>query len=367
MLKVAIVHYWLVNWRGGEKVLEVLLEMFPQADVYTHVYCPEVIAASPLKGRQIRTTFIQSLPFAKKLYQKYLPLMPIALEQLDLSSYDLVLSSESGPSKGVVVPPEVAHVCYCHTPMRYVWDMYHEYLSHSGWATRWMMRPFIHYLRQWDRLSADRVDHFVANSDFVAKRIAKFYRREAAVVHPPIDFAEFQLSEADGGYYLVLGALVRYKKADLAVRAFNQLDLPLVVIGEGELYEEIRRLAGPKIKVLGRQSRASILEHYRGCRALVFPGVEDFGIVPLEAMATGKPVIAYGKGGALETVIDGVTGIHFREQTEAELIAAVQQLETGAVSFSPERIRAHAANFDVSRFRDRLMAFLSERYPHMPW
>ncbi|MGQ3058005.1 MAG: glycosyltransferase [Nevskia sp.] len=360
-MKIAIVHYWIMSWRGGEKVLEALVKRFPNADVYTHVYDPEVVAASPLAGKTLRTTFIHRLPFAKRLYQKYLPLMPIALEQLDLSGYDLVISTESGPAKGVIVPPETAHICYCFTPMRYVWDMYHEYLAHVGWFTRLMMRPLIHYLRLWDRLSADRVDHFLADSAFVARRINKFYRREAEVLYPPIEIDEFQQSELHEGFYLIVGALVRYKKADLAVRAFNRLGLPLVVIGDGELYDEIQAMAGPNIKVLGRQSRTVILDHYRRCKALLFPGVEDFGIVPLEAMASGKPVIAYARGGALETVIDGITGLHFHAQTEDSLIAAVQRIEDGEIRFQADAIRSHAARFDIAHFNEQLTRFIHAR------
>lgn len=360
-MKIALVHYWLVSWRGGEKVLEALVKLFPDADIYTHVYDPEVIAASPLAGRVLRTTFIHRLPFAKRLYQKYLPLMPMALEQLDLSGYDLVISTESGPAKGVVLPPDVAHICYCFTPMRYVWDMYHEYLAHAGWLTRVMMRPLIHYLRLWDRLAADRVDHFLVDSAFVGARVKKFYRRESTVLYPPIEIDEFRISNEHEGFYLIVGALVRYKKADLAVRAFNQLGLPLVVIGDGELYAEIKSIARPNVQVLGRQSRATILDHYRRCRALLFPGVEDFGIVPLEAMATGKPVLAFAKGGALETVVDGVTGLYFHEQTEAGLIGAVNRVEHGEVTFDPAAIRAHAARFDIEHFNARLLCFIREK------
>lgn len=358
-MKVAVIHYWLVSWRGGEAVLEAILKSFPEADLFSHVYKPEVVNNSPLKGRTIRTTFIQKLPFASRLYQKYLPLMPLALEQIDLSGYDLVISCESGPAKGVVVPPHVHHVCYCHTPMRYVWDMYHDYLRESGLLTRLLMRPLIHYMRLWDRLSADRVDHFIANSHFVATRISKFYRRKATVIHPPVSLEEIaEVSHTDDGFYLCIGALVRYKKADLAVRAFNQLRLPLVVIGDGELYELIKRIAGPTVTILGRQSRASILDHYRRCKAVIFPALEDFGIVPIEAMATGKPVIAYARGGALETVIDGLSGLHFQEQTENSLAAAVQRLESGEVRFDPHAIRMHAQKFGMSRFHYQLVEFI---------
>lgn len=360
-MRVAIVHYWFISWRGGEKVIEALVKLFPDADLYTHVVDKAALAASPLANKDVRTTFIQRLPFASKLYQKYLPLMPIALEQLDLSGYDLVISSESGPAKGVIVPPGTAHVCYCHTPMRYVWDMYHDYLATAGWFTRVMMRPLIHYLRLWDRLSADRVDHFVANSHFVAARIQKFYRRDATVIHPPIESTEFSLSSTHDGFYLMVGALVRYKKADIAVRAFNRSGLPLVVIGDGELFNELKSIAAPNVTILGRQSRAVILDHYQRCRALLFPGIEDFGIVPLEAMATGKPVIAYAKGGALETVVDRVTGLHFHEQTEDALLASVAALERGEVTFDPAAIREHAASFDIQHFNAKLLQLLREK------
>lgn len=360
-MKIALVHYWIVNWRGGEKVLEALVKLFPDADIYTHIYDPALLAESPLSGKKILTTFIHRLPFARNLYQKYLPLMPIALEQLDLSGYDLVISSESGPAKGVIVPPGTAHVCYCHTPMRYVWDMYHDYLATAGWFTRVMMRPLIHYLRLWDRLSADRVDHFVANSHFVARRIQKFYRRDATVIHPPIELDDFSVSSTNENFYLMVGALVRYKKADLAVRAFNRSGLPLVVIGDGELFDELKATANPNITILGRQSRMVILDHYRRCKALLFPGIEDFGIVPLEAMATGKPVIAYAKGGALETVVDRVTGLHFHEQTEDALLASVAAFERGDVVFDPASIRAHAARFDLAHFNAKLLHLLREK------
>lgn len=359
-MKIALVHYWLVSWRGGEKVLEALAQIFPEADIFTHVYDPVLIESSPIKGRRIQTTFIHRLPFARRLYQKYLPLMPIALEQLDLSSYDLVISNESGPAKGVILPPHVPHICYCFTPMRYVWDMYHEYLSHANWFTRLMMRPLIHYLRIWDRLSADRVDHFLVDSAFVGQRVRKYYRRESTVLYPPIELKEFELTKSNEDFYLVMGALVRYKKADLAVRAFNRLGLRLVVIGDGELYGELRTTAASNIVVLGSQPRSVVLDHYRRCKALIFPGVEDFGIVPLEAMATGKPVIAYAKGGALETVIDGITGLHFHMQTEEALMAAVQRLETGEITFDADRIRSHAAKFDLSLFSCQLRDFIRQ-------
>ncbi len=286
--------------------------------------------------------------------------MPMALEQLDLSAYDLILSSESGPAKGVVTRPDAVHICYCHSPMRYVWDMYHEYLSGAGRLIR-MLFPFVsHWLRVWDRLSADRVDQFIANSNFVAQRIRKFYRRDAEVIYPPVNTTEFVATETRGDFYLCLGQLVAYKRADLAVEAFNKLGLPLVVVGEGELFEKLKTIAKPNIKLLGRQPFPEIKDLLQRCRGLVFPGMEDFGIVPVEAMAAGAPVIAYGKGGALETVVDGKTGILFPEQTVESLIEAIQKVENGTVTFDPATLHAHAATFDKSIFKQRISAFVDE-------
>ncbi|MEN0104806.1 MAG: glycosyltransferase [Pseudomonas sp.] len=361
-MKVAIIHYWWLSNRGGEAVCSALVELFPQADIFIHV-CNEDVVRKALPSTftgTINTTFISRLPGAKKHYQKYLPFMPMALEQLDLSAYDLILSSESGPAKGVVTRPDAVHICYCHSPMRYVWDMYHEYLSGAGRLIRSLF-PFVsHWLRVWDRLSADRVDQFIANSNFVAQRIRKFYRRDAEVIYPPVNTTEFSPNEERGDFYLCLGQLVAYKRADLAVEAFNQLGLPLVVVGEGEIFDKLKAMAKPNVKLMGRQPFPEIKDLLQRCRGLIFPGMEDFGIVPVEAMAAGAPVIAYGKGGALETVIHGKTGILFPEQTVASLIQAVQQVESGAVSFDPAALHAHAATFDKSIFKQRIQAFVDD-------
>lgn len=361
-MKVAIVHYWWLSNRGGEAVCSALFELYPDADLFIHV-CDEEIVRKALPANfsgQIHTSFISRLPGAKKHYQKYLPFMPLALEQLDLSGYDLVLSSESGPAKGVITRPDALHICYCHSPMRYVWDMYHEYLGGAGRVIRTLF-PFVaHWLRVWDRLSADRVDYFIANSQFVAKRIAKFYRREATVIYPPVNTTEFSPAPARGDFYLCLGQLVSYKRADLAVAAFNELDLPLVVIGEGELYDELKKMAGPKVTLLGRQPFAVIKDHLARCKGLIFPGQEDFGIVPVEAMAAGAPVLAYARGGALETVIDGKTGILFHEQTTAALIAAVQKIENKELVFNPSVLQADAAHFDKAVFKQQMQRFINQ-------
>jgi glycosyltransferase involved in cell wall biosynthesis len=351
-LKVAIIHYWLVNMRGGEKVVEALCELFPQADIFTHVYAPEKIS-SIINRHNIKTTFIQKLPAAREKYQAYLPLMPLALEKLDLRSYDLVISSESGPSKGVITRPDTLHICYCHTPMRYLWDMYQDYLESTKGITKLLMPYLSHYLRVWDFSSAARVDHFIANSEFVSLRIRKFYRREAQVIHPPVATGEFSFSDQKEDFYLVVGQLVTYKKADLAVEAFNRLGKRLIIIGEGAQRSVLEKLAKANITIMGRQPFKVIADHYKRCKALIFPGVEDFGIVPVEAMASGTPVIAFKKGGVLETVIDGKTGIFFNEQTPDSLINAVIRFESIESFFNNHEIATHSKHFDKKVFKDK--------------
>ncbi len=361
-VRVALVHYWLVGMRGGEKVLEALGELYPDADIYTHAYAPDKISES-LRRHTIRTTFVGRLPRATRAYQSYLPLMPLALEQLDLRAYDLVISSESGPAKGVLTSPEALHVCYCHSPMRYAWDLYHDYAREAGPLKRLVMPALMHYLRLWDHAGAARVDHFVANSHHVARRIRRHYGRDAQVVYPPVDTAAFPVGHARQDYYLFVGQLVPYKRADLAIEALGSLGRRLVVIGAGEQAAALRRAAGPHVELLGWQPASVLAEHYARCKALVFPGHEDFGMVPVEAMAAGAPVIAYGRGGALETVVDDETGILFHEQSAASLRDAVLRFEARPGGFSPEVMARHAARFGRERFStemrqlvDRLLA-----------
>lgn len=357
-MKVGLVHYWLVQWRGGERVLSELAELFPQAPLYVHVSDQE-LCSRHLTAKEIRHSFINRLPFARRWYQRYLPLMPLALEQLDLRGYDLVISSESGPAKGVIVPPGALHICYCHSPMRYVWDMYHDYRDSAGRLTRWMMPLLMHYLRLWDQISAQRVDHYVANSNFVAARIRQYYRRDAQVIYPPVAVEEFEVSTTSEPFYLMVGQLAHYKRPDLAVEAFNRSGRSLVVIGDGEQLASLRKLAKPNVRILGHQSFEVIKDHYRRCRALIFPGTEDFGIVPVEAMASGKPVIAFRRGGALETVVDGKTGLFFDEASSESLESAINDFESGRVAFDPHLIRAHALQFSRERFRREFSAFVS--------
>lgn len=357
-MRVAIIHYWLVGMRGGEKVLESLCRIFPSADIFTHVYLPSAIS-DVINGHKVQTTFIGKLPHAVKMYKNYLPLMPMALEQLNLEGYDLIISSESGPAKGVIPMPSARHICYCHSPMRYIWNMYSRYRSQAGIITKIMMPPLSHYLRMWDVTAAARVDGFVANSATVAQRIERYYRREAEVIHPPVDTAAFRpvpLAELDE-HYLMVGELVGYKRPDLAVEAFNRLKKKLVVIGGGEMLEQLRRLAGPTVSILGAQPFDVLKYHYAHCRALIFPGEEDFGIVPVEAMASGRPVIAFGSGGATETVIENRTGLFFDSQTLDALIDAVERFER--MDFDPIEAVARAETFGGDVFTDKFRSFVN--------
>jgi glycosyltransferase involved in cell wall biosynthesis len=356
-MKVAIIHYWLVGMRGGEKVIEALCEMYPQADIFTHVYVPEMVS-DKINRHKVIPTFINSLPRASKMYKNYLPLMPLALEQLDLRGYDLVISSESGPAKGIIAPARALHVCYCHTPMRYIWNMYQDYRDSAGRVARLLMPPLTHYLRMWDVSSAARVDSFVANSATVAGRIHRYYGADSVVIHPPVDTAAFSIAAPSelGDYYLMAGELVSYKRPDLAVQAFNEMKLKLVVIGGGEMLDEIRRLAGPTVTILGPQPFDVLKKHYAGCRALIFPGEEDFGMVPVEAMASGRPVVAFGRGGATETVAKDLSGVFFAEQTVEAISSAVRNL--AGIEIDPAKIAAHASQFGRDQFFQKMRAHI---------
>ena len=359
-MKVAIIHYWLVNMRGGEKVVEALLDLYPDADIYTHVFDEQAVSekiVQRIKG----ATFIQKLPMANKLYQSYLPLMPLALEQLDLREYDLILSSESGPTKGVITLPNSVHICYCHSPMRYVWDMYQDYYEHSSLLKKIVMPLLLHRLRLWDLASSFRVDYFIANSSFVKKRISKFYRRDSDVIYPPINTADFYIAEQVEDYYLMVGQLVAYKNTRLAVETFNKNGKPLVIIGTGAELANLKKIAGENIQLLGYQSFDVIRQYYSRCKALIFPGVEDFGMVPIEAMASGRPVIALSQGGALDTVIDGETGVLFDVPDISALNGAINKFEENYQAFSSERIRLHAEQFDSAIFKSRIKEFIEAR------
>lgn len=357
-LKVALIHYWLVGMRGGEKVLEQLCRIFPQADIYTHV-CNRKKLSEKINQHQIYTSFVSRLPFASRLYKLYLPFMNPALEELDLRGYDLIISSESGPAKGIRKPLNSLHVCYCHSPMRYLWDFYNDYQNNASFPVRFFMRKMSAKLRLLDLASSFRVDSFIANSQYVAKRVHSIYRRKAEVIHPPLDFERFSLSREKGKYYLFAGQLVDYKRVDLAIAAFKDSQRQLIIAGRGKL--PVKKLPS-NIEFVEAPSDEKMLSLLQGCRALVFPGIEDFGIMPLEAMACGKPVIAYQEGGALETVINKKSGLFFSPQNAEALKEALSQFEETEQDFNPEFIREHARAFNQQEFQKKMISFLQEKY-----
>jgi glycosyltransferase involved in cell wall biosynthesis len=347
--KVAIVHYWLVTMRGGERVVERLLHLFPQADIFTHVYDPAHVSQA-IAARPVTTSFIQRLPGARRHYQKYLPLMPMALEQFDLRGYDLVLSSESGPAKGVITNPDALHVCYVHSPMRYLWDHYHQYRDAAGAIDRALMPWLFHRLRTWDVASAARVDRYVANSRFIQRRIGRAWDKPSTLVHPPVAVDRFAPSPQVDADYLWVGQLVPYKRPDLAVEAFNRLKLPLTLVGDGPMAARLRRLAGPTVTIVPRLDFATLRTRYARCRGLVFTAEEDFGIAPVEVMASGRPVLAFGKGGARDTVVDRRTGLFFAEQSVASLVDGVARFEAWLPGFDPAAAIRQARRFSPAAF-----------------
>jgi glycosyltransferase involved in cell wall biosynthesis len=371
--RIAIVHYWFLNHRGGERVVEAIAAMFPGADLFSLLADPKAVPKS-LRGRSLHTSFVQNLPGSNRCHRRLLPLYPLALEQFDFSNYDLVISSESGPAKGVLTSARTCHVCYCHSPMRYLWDFYHRYRNGAG-VGRWS-RPFFtltsHYLRLWDAASADRVDYFAANSRNVATRIRKHYRRDSEVIYPPVNVSAGRLAGKIEDFYLLVGQFVDYKRMDLAIAACNNLGRRLHVVGEGEQYGRLRGLAGPSIHFCGPLSDGDLREQYAHCRALLFPGEEDFGIVPVEALSFGRPVIAFGRGGVTETVrgIDvrssnfpeDSSGIFFLEQSVDSLVDAIKAFEKVEHQFRPSRIREQALRFAPHHFQRHFGLFLARKW-----
>lgn len=366
-MHVALVHDWLTGMRGGEKVLEVFCEMFPDAPIYTLLHIQGSV--SPLiERRRIETTFVQRMPKVATKYRNYLPLFPTAIESFNFAGYDLILSSSHCVAKGVIPHAGATHISYVHTPMRYVYEMYDQYFGpeHMGRLKRAIIPFFANYLRLWDVATSGRVDHYIANSQNVRRRIQRHYRRDAEVIWAPVDTQRLKLSEKSGDYYLIVSALVPYKRVDLAVAAAAKLGQRLVVVGTGPERAALEKMAGPKVEFLGWQSDEQVRDWYAGCRALLFPGEEDFGIVPLEAQACGKPVIAFGRGGALETVVDGQTGVFFAEQTVDSLAGAMSRLEKESDQFVPAKIREHAMKFDRAVFKQRMTEFI-QKATGTPW
>jgi len=371
--RIAIVHYWFRSHRGGERVVEEIAAMFPQADLFALVVDPSALPAS-LRGRTIRTSLLQKIPGSTRWHRRLLPLYPLALEQFDLTSYDLVISSESGPAKGVLTSAQTCHICYCHSPMRYLWDFYHHYRNGVG-IGRWSKSIFTlaaHYLRLWDAASADRVDYFVANSRNVAARIRKHYRRHSHVIYPPVNVSSSYVARQTGDFYLLVGQFVDYKRLDLAIAACNRLGRPLHVVGQGEQYKKLRKLAGPTVRFCGPLSDAELREQYAHCRALLFPGEEDFGIVPVEALSFGRPVIAYGRGGVTETIVgfrpgsgtspENSSGMFFPQQSVESLVEAILGFEKIEHHFDPVFIRQQALRFGREQFHQRFGQFLVQKW-----
>ena len=376
-MKVALVHDWLMGMRGGERCLEALCEIFPEAKIFTLIHIPGSVSPT-IERHHIIPSFLNILPFVKRHYRYYLPLFPLAIQSFDFHEFDLILSSSHCVAKGVRVPKEICHISYMHTPMRYIWDVHEQYFGQDiGFSLEKMgMSLFRKSLQEWDVKSNTCVHMFIANSQNVAQRIKHHYGREATVVYPPVDWQKFSISDRDEGFYLMVTAFVPYKRVDIAINVATRLKISLKVIGKGPEEKRLKELAGPTVEFLGWKTDEGVREFYRKCKALLFPGEEDFGIVPLEAMASGKPVIAYGKGGVLETVspINPInqteetspptlpTGVFFYEQTESALQEAIQLFESKRGMFQPQAIRASVEYFDKQNFQERIKQVINTNY-----
>jgi len=367
-LEVALAHHWLITNRGGEKVLEQLCKLFPSAPIYTLVAKKEKLSAE-LQRRSLMVSPLGRFPNAERHYKKMLPLFPSVLKRLQMKVRpQFLLTSDASVMKGLNYDSGVPHVCYCHSPPRYLWDMADTYLKRSSDLNRlgrWAFKATSGYLRDFDQKAAERVDHFIANSQFVANRIQLCYYRPSTVIHPPVDLDGFSHEQGREDFYLIVSELVPYKRIDLAVDAFNKLGKKLVIIGGGSELEALKARAKPNIAFLGRQPSFVLKYHYERCRAFLMPGMEDFGITPLEAQAAGSPVIAYGRGGAIESVVDGKTGRFFQEQNPLSLADAVTRFESEEHLFSATASRTQAERFSPERFRNKLKSFLRETYPDL--
>lgn len=357
-MKVAIIHDWLVVNAGGEKVLREILECFPGADIFSLVdFLDEKQRQEVLMGKKTKTSFVQNLPFAKRHFRNYLPLFSYAMRRFDFSGYDLIISSSWAFAKGVRKPKNALHVSYCHTPIRYAWDLYDEYTSTLSQPKKWFVQKTLSYVRKWDL--KDDVDYFIANSHFVAQRIKKTYNRNSTVIYPPVDIDKFSLHVKKKEFYLTASRLVGYKKTALIVEAFNELKLPLVVIGDGEELGKIQKIAKQNVQILGYQKDDVLIKYMQEAKCFVYMALEDFGIVPLEALSCGTPVIALGVGGTKETIQDGITGLHVKEQTKKSLIKTIQKFENGIVKFDPKTLREYAKKFSKKRFQAQIKEFFT--------
>jgi len=358
-MRVALVHDYLNQYGGAERVLEAFCQIFPKAPIYTLLY-DQKRTGYAFKGRTIYTSFMQKVPLVKSHHRPFLMLMPLAIEQFDLSDYDLVLSDSASYAKGVITPPETLHICYCHTPIRYAWDDSQKYIDEFGYSNpiKKIIPFFMNYIRVWDEQAAQRVDKFIANSNFVAKRIEKYYQRQAQVINPPVKADLFYLADKPDKYFLMVGRFLPYKRFDLTIKAFNQLGWPLKIIGHGPEMKKLQALAKSNIEFLGLVSDQKLKEYYAYCQALIFPQEEDFGITALEAMASGRPVIAFESGGALEIIQPGITGLFFKEQKAESLIETLTKFNPS--DFNPKAIREIAMRFDQEEFKKKIKSFIDE-------
>jgi len=360
-MRIALVHDYLVQYGGAERVLECFTELFPDAPIYTLVYSPELMHGV-FADKDIRTSFIQKLPFAKNRHRIFPQLMPVAIEQFDFSKYDIVLSDSSSYAKGIITGPETLHICYMHTPMRYAWDDCQKYTKDFYFPNIVKkLVPFaMNYIRIWDRVSVERVDRLISNSNFVAKRIRKYYKKESTVIHPPVSVNSFSASKEKGDYFLMVGRLIAYKRFDIAIKAFNKLGFKLKIIGRGPEMKRLEKMAGPNIEFLGRVPDDELGGYYSKCKAFIFPQEEDFGIVAIEAMASGRPIIAYRGGDIPEHIEEGKSGIFFDSQTPEALSEAV--MEFNDYDFDPEYIRSNVLKFDREIFKDNIRRYIEKEY-----
>lgn len=361
-MKTALVHDWLIGYAGAEKVSEDILRLYP-SDIFTLVHDPDKMKGTYFHDFKIETSFIQNLPWGVKKYRSYLPLFPLAVEQFNLNDYDLVISSSFCVAKGALTNHYQKHICYCHSPVRYAWDLYHTYLKEAKLEKglkAFMAKYFLHKIRNWDYMSANRVDHYVANSNFVAQRIKKIYNREAAVIHPPVDTKSFVINTSKEEFYLTASRMVPYKKIDLIAEAFSQMpDKKLVIIGDGPEMDKVKRASKKNIEILGYQDNKTLVSYMQKAKGFVFAAEEDFGIMPVEAQACGTPVIAYGKGGVMDSVVEGKTGTFFPEHSVASIVEAIKKFEK--TSFDYQLIRQHAESFDNEVFKSKFKAFIDSK------
>ncbi|MFW6244997.1 MAG: glycosyltransferase [Fibrobacterota bacterium] len=368
-MKPAIIHEWLVTLAGAESVLQSIYSLFP-GKIYTLFHDRKELSGSAFENADVQTSFLQKIPFSRKHHRMFLPLFPMAAEQFDLREHKVIISSSYAVAKGVLNSSDQLHICYCHSPMRYIWDLTFEYLEAAGLSKglkSFFVRSILHYLRMWDMVSSNRVNEFVTNSHYIAHRIKKCYNRRARVIYPPVDVDRFYLSDRKDNYFITVSRLVPYKRLDIIIRAFNELKLPLLIVGDGPCRKQLEQISGPTITFLGYTSKEELAKLLSRARAFIFSAEEDFGIVNVEAQASGLPVIAYGRGGVVETVIDQKTGLFFKKQTPQSLMEKVREFLAIEDTFDPSQIRQNAQRFPRSRFEREFREFVDEAWERFPY